>query len=379
MIYKQPSTRYYSVKFMWQGKVIRKSTRCTNAKDARKVESKIRNELGKGNFGILKPKPQLTLAEFLKRDFQPFIATEFKSKPHSKSYYDCGVRNLLASDLASLHLSEITSQHVNGYIAKHGHLEETTINRDLRTLRRALNLAVEWAKLDRSPKVTLAKGENRRERILTAEEAQRYLEACPQPWQDVATVLLGTGMRPGEIYQLGWQDIHLNGQGGYIHVSSGKTRAARRLLPMIPTVYQVFKARHESQGSPQGGWVFPTGSRSGHLEESVAKLYHARALETLAKAHEDDPEGCPAVSPFPPYCLRHTALTRLAQAGADAFTLARIAGHSSITITQRYIHPETEAVEAAFQKLVSTGGHSRESLTSGNATDEEARVPVSGS
>jgi len=42
--------------------------------------------------------------------------------------------------------------------------------------------------------------------------------------------------------------------------------------------------------------------------------------------------------------------------GCDAFTLARIAGHSNITITQRYVHPEIEAVEAAFQKLVTYCG-----------------------
>jgi site-specific recombinase XerD len=49
--------------------------------------------------------------------------------------------------------------------------------------------------------------------------------------------------------------------------------------------------------------------------------------------------------------MRHTALTRLAEAGCDAFTLARIAGHSSITITQRYCHPQADAIERAFAKL----------------------------
>jgi len=42
---------------------------------------------------------------------------------------------------------------------------------------------------------------------------------------------------------------------------------------------------------------------------------------------------------FQPYILRHTALTHLANSGCDVFTLARSAGHSSITITQRYVHP----------------------------------------
>jgi integrase len=57
------------------------------------------------------------------------------------------------------------------------------------------------------------------------------------------------------------------------------------------------------------------------------------------------------VKRFPPYTMRHTALTRLAEAGCDAFTLARIAGHSSITITQRYCHPQADAIERAFAKL----------------------------
>jgi hypothetical protein len=38
--------------------------------------------------------------------------------------------------------------------------------------------------------------------------------------------------------------------------------------------------------------------------------------------------------------LRHTALTQLAQAGVDLVTLAKIAGHSSMPITQPYVHPE---------------------------------------
>ena len=60
--------------------------------------------------------------------------------------------------------------------------------------------------------------------------------------------------------------------------------------------------------------------------------------------------------------MRHTALTRMAPL-CDPFTLARIAGHSSITITQRYCHPQADAVEAAFSKfgsrpeVVTDGGH----------------------
>ena len=38
-------------------------------------------------------------------------------------------------------------------------------------------------------------------------------------------------------------------------------------------------------------------------------------------------------------------LTRLGEAGADAFTIMRIAGHASVTTSQRYVHPTPESME----------------------------------
>jgi site-specific recombinase XerD len=111
------------------------------------------------------------------------------------------------------------------------------------------------------------------------------------------------------------------------------------------------KARHEQQGKPLEGWVFPAQTKSGHTEEDALRRSHMDALRDSK------------VSPFPPYCMRHTALTDLATLGCDAFTLARIAGHSSISITQRYCHPQADAIERAFagvaarQKVVTDGSH----------------------
>jgi len=95
--------------------------------------------------------------------------------------------------------------------------------------------------------------------------------------------------------------------------------------------------------------VFPTTSREGHFNKDTAKDQHAKAIERAnSKAEKQRTKKLIA---FQPYVLRHTALTQLAQAGCDAFTLARIAGHSSITITQRYIHPQADAIERAFAPL----------------------------
>jgi len=51
------------------------------------------------------------------------------------------------------------------------------------------------------------------------------------------------------------------------------------------------------------------------------------------------------------HSLRHTYGTRLGESGADAFTIMRLMGHSSVTVSQRYVHPTPEALERAVERL----------------------------
>jgi integrase len=347
-IYKRGDVYWY--KFMWHGELIRESTKQGNDKTARKIEAGHRTRLAEGLVGIRERKQAPTLRSFLQDDFQPFVETKHAAKAGTVEYYKDGIKMLLKSDLASSRLDQINDQGAQQFAARLGHLSASRINCGLRTLRRSLNLALEWGKIQTPIKIKLAQGERIRDRVVSHAEMQSYLAACPQPWRDVATILRGTGMRPGEVFALRWPDVLLNGNSGLIQVTEGKTKAARRVLPMVPEVYAVLNSRWNAQEKPTEGWVFPSSSREGHFNKDTAKDQHKKAL--------DDSK----VKAFEPYCLRHTALTRLAESGCDAFTLARIAGHSSITITQRYCHPQAEAVERAFAKLSSghNFGHSEE-------------------
>lgn len=336
-IFKRGDVYWYN--FWWNGRHIQESTKQGNPRVARQMESAHRTALAKGEVGIRERKA-IALADFLKHDFLPFIQSKHAAKPSTLRYYKFGARELAASDFAGLDLSEINDSHAAQYASKRAALSPSTVNCGLRTLRRTLYLAHQWGKLDRMPKITLAKGERQRERVLTEKEVNAYLGACPQPWRDAATIMLGTGMRPGEVFSLRWENVLLNGRGGLLQITAGKSKAARRMLPLVPVVFEALKARQRAQKSPSEGWVFPLDTRSGHLEsDGLAKDQHALALKNSK------------VKPFEPYVLRHTALTNLGEAGCDAFTLARIAGHSSITITQRYVHPQADAIERAFAKL----------------------------
>lgn len=355
----------YWYKFMWQGKLIRESTTQGNDKVARQMEAAHRTSLAKGEVGIREKKPAPSLADFLKNDFVPFVKTKHATKPGTAEYYVDGAKMVGKCDWASELLDKISDQHAQHFAAKYAALSASRINCGLRTLRRALNLAFEWGKLERPAKITLAKGERQRDTVLGDGDWERYIAECPQPWRDAAIIIRGTGMRPGEAFALRWENIYLNGTGGLVQITEGKTKAARRMLPMVPAVYAALKARREAAGNPEEGWVFPASSREGHLNKDTAKDQHKRALAHVnAEVKKKDMKE---LNPFQPYVLRHTALTRLAEAGCDVFTLARIAGHSSITITQRYVHPQADAIERAFQQTT------KASLAAIPATGEQAQ------
>jgi integrase len=125
-------------------------------------------------------------------------------------------------------------------------------------------------------------------------------------------------------------------------VRHGKTAAARRVLPMTPRVRAVLEMRWERAGRPEEGWLWPARTLSGHIDHSSLKKQHIRAV-TLSKVHS-----------FVLYDFRHTFLTRLGESGCDAWTLARVAGHSSVAISSRYVHPSEDAIQNAMSRL---GGH----------------------
>ncbi len=364
VIYKRGKKGTYYIKFMWRGKSVFRSARTTNPRVARQVEAATRNALAQGNAGILERKPAPTLKEFCDRRVEPWAKATFEHTcVNNWLWFRSGLRRLRACEsLAKLSLDEITNEKVAGFAAheqtrsqnrgkndgeeKRG-LAVSSINSSIRVLRRVLTLAVEWGVIESAPTLALLSGERHRDRVLTFEEEMRYLAAAPPLLADVATVLTDTGIRPEECYRMDWADMTLvNGRNGSVLVRHGKTAAARRMLPMTPRVRAVLEMRWESAGKPTEGWVWPAPTASGHIGHSSLKKLHAKAVK-LAK-----------VRPFVLYSLRHTFLTRLGESGCDAWTLARIAGHSSISMSKRYVHPSEDAVLAAMEKLTLTGCNS---------------------
>ena len=348
-IYKRGKIYWY--KFTFNGEAIRESTRQTNQHTARQMESAHRTSFARGEVGLRDKKISPTLADFISQRFEPWAEASTSAKTWL-DYYRPGIRTIQTyKPLANLRLNEITGEKAADFAAwrQSAGLQISSINSSLQVLRRIMRLAAQWGAIEVAPLIKMLPGERHREHVVQLEEEARYLAAAPEPLSSVASILVDTGMRPDECYRLRWESATwTNGRNGTILVTHGKTDPARRVLPLTVRARNILQARWEAAGSPAEGWVWSAPTRSGHFEKSTLKKQHKKTLRLSRVRH------------FVLYSLRHTFLTRLGESGCDVWTLARIAGHSSIAMSARYVHPSGDAVLAALDRLSGHNfGHSQ--------------------
>ena len=303
--------------------------------------------MAKGEVGIQERQKAPSLKAFAAR-FREFIQVRCKAKPNTVLFYSCKLERLLGFDfLAEAKLDQIDELLIERFVfERRKQVEPGTVNRELATLRRILRLAQEWKLIDRVPRVRLLDGERVRDFVLTQELEQHYLQIAPQPLKDISVLILDTGLRIGEALMLTSEHIRLKplprAKFGYLNVVAGKSKNARRTIPLTNRVAALLERRVTESTSP---WVFSNRDGKPYLVTSINHL-HQKVREALNLPKD-----------FVIHSLRHTMLSRLGEAGVDAFTIMQIAGHSSITVSQRYVHPSREAVERAVQCLEVFGGN----------------------
>jgi len=365
MVYKQAKSQYWWYKVTWNGELIRESTKQTNKRIAEQMEAAHRTALAKGEVGIREKKPIPSLAKFADDKFLPFVRATKSEKPRTIAFYETTVANLKSfPKLANLPLDRINSEVLGEFVAfrQSANMKVSTINRELATVRRIFHLAQEWGVVTTwLPRVRLNPGENTRMRVLSPDEEEAYLKSATelggrlerdyanalggiratvrgeQPIKPdaylllhVATVLLECGLRPEECYRLKWEQI----QDDAITIHHGKGRGSRRRVPCTPRLMAVLEMRRTGSASQ---WVFPRATKSGHMEDTTLKKQHAAAIKASG------------VPPFVIYDFRHTRITRWAKV-LPLPVVQRLAGHTDITTTMRYVHLSDADVRAAMAK-----------------------------
>lgn len=229
-------------------------------------------------------------------------------------------------------LAALGAEDVERYkAARKAEVSPATVNRELACLKTLLNKAVEWGRIGANvaARVKKLKEAPPRERILSSAEARRLLDAASPMLRTILTVALGTGMRRGEILGLKWTDLDL--VRGFISLMTSKSGKGRK-IPMSGAVAAALGAVPH-----RGEYVFQN-PETGQPLRGVQDAFRA-ALET-AKI-----EGLRF------HDLRHTAASKMVEAGVDLVTVSKILGHASIQMTMRYAHPTPEALRQAVNCL----------------------------
>ena len=312
-----------------------------NANEARTIESAYRTKLANGEVDIDDRGSVPTLAGFRERLLGE-IRVECKDHPETVAFYQYKYSALLRfSPFARARLDRINEEMISQFKAHmdgNGY-EVSSTNRCLATLKRALRLAAAWNIIYKVPKIKLLSGENQREFVLGRDRQQEYLDACPEFLRNWATLAIETGLRRKELLSLKWADVHFEPVGkarcGYVHVAGTKSRNSKRNLPLTVTARIVLERQRQIS---QCDYVFVLDTDATRMSSvSAINHCHERVRDVLGFPKE-----------FVLHSLRHTFGTRLGENSVDVFAVMKLMGHSSITVSQRYVHPTPEIMENAI-------------------------------
>lgn len=309
----------------------------------------------------------MTLDEHLDEWFERFAANHYSYKT-LENY-----RGILAYDVRPLigrvRLSEIDPGHVQKVLTamRDRGVCSNTRRRLYSVLSTALDSAVDWGTLEQNPaaQVQIPRREVKEMRAMSREEVRRFLAVTDQGrWAELFRTTVVTGMRPGEVFGLRWDDVDF--EHSFISV--------QRSL--------VWKGR------PSEGWLLvPPKTKRGLRQVAIpSSLVDAltslrrRQEETKRRAGRDyQDEGFVFANklgrPIYPkqfirhvfkvaldragllrsirlYDLRHTCATLLLKSGEHVKVVSERLGHANISITlEIYVHVLPGMQEGAATRM----------------------------
>jgi|SRR5581483_6523066 len=188
-------------------------------------------------------------------------------------------------------------------------------------------------------------------RALTPSEQALWLEtAQSQPQWDWIYWYTVLGLRTtASTWELRTLKIeHINLHGGYIQVTSAvaKTKYRVRSIPLTEDAFEavhklLIRARKLGADKPWH-YLFP---------RHFGLHYDPTRYLSSVRWRWDEVRAASGLHHFRPYHLRHTAITRLAEAGTPIAVIMSLAGHLDRKMTEHYTwigeHAKRKALEAA--------------------------------
>ncbi|NDY55861.1 tyrosine-type recombinase/integrase [Desulfovibrio sulfodismutans] len=298
---------------------------------------------------VLKAHEAVTLANFFHEVYFPQQAIDHK-RPSTVKREEIMFRVWIGPAIGKTRVKDLGELHVQR--VKKAMLDAgrspRTIEYAFAVIRQIVNLARQRGLYQSESPTRLVKRpakDNRRHRFLEENEAQRLLEALAEKSRtvhDQALLALNAGLRAGEIFSLVWADVAHDG----LKVRDTKS-GKNRVVPLTRTAREMLEARRLDDAAPSD-LVFPSekGTRIGQVSQTFIKT----ADELFNMGVEDARDRVVFHS------LRHTFASWLVRRGTPLITVARLMGHATTAMTERYSHLAPNDLVAAVDSLEAIRG-----------------------
>jgi integrase len=265
-----------------------------------------------------------TFATFIEEQYLPYVKSYKRSWVSDVSL----LKNHLLPRFGTKYLDEITRQDIvkMHYERKASGAAAGSANRLLIMMRFIFNLAVRWElpgiKSNPTKGVPLMEENNKKERYLSVEEAQRlYTAVCASEnpmLQYIVPMLILTGARKREVLDAKWQDFDFLRR--IWRIPTTKTGKARH-VPLSDGVISLLSAMPRNQKCE---WTFANPDTGKPYVSIFWAWDSARTKADLSDVRIHD--------------LRHSHASFLVNAGRTLYEVQHILGHTQVKTTQRYAH-----------------------------------------
>jgi integrase/recombinase XerC len=281
-------------------------------------------------------------------DFIAYLRNNRQVSPHTERSYLSDLEQL-ADFLGETGPARVDHQTLRMFIA---HLmkrkvAKSTIARKLSAIRAFFKYLNREGVLTNNPArlVSTPRGEKRLPAVLTADDAQRLMDAPRGATGDgddtflrdraVLETLYSTGVRASELIGIDRADIDRHDR---LVLVRGKGRK-ERVVPIgraAMSAVDAYLARKPKDAEHPAVFTGPSGKRLTARTVQRILENHRKKLGLQQKAS--------------PHTLRHSFATHLLESGADLRAIQELLGHASLSTTQRYTHLNLDSLMETYDR-----------------------------
>jgi len=305
----------------------------TTLADARKKAKTLKAEiaLGANPRGEEKARKAIpSYAEFFEQHYLPYAKPRKRSWEKDEEMY----RLRLNAVFGRQRLNQISRQQIQSFHTslKDQGLSASTCNHYIKLIKHSLNLAIDWGMLDINPavRVPLFHEDNKMENYLSDAELEHLLAVLRTDENRticmIILYLLSTGARLNEALQATWSQVDRERRVWRIPASNSKSKRIRS-VPLNDSAIEVLNQLDTED------YLFinrQTGEPYTTIHKVWGRLRRKAGLSHL-RIHD----------------LRHQYASFLVNSGRTLYEVQQILGHSDPSVTQRYAHLSTKALQEA--------------------------------